>query len=41
LSGGGRVKRVAICKGFVKARGGIGEAVGRVERIGKLSEEWV
>ena len=34
LSGGGRVKRVAICKGFVNAKGGIGEAVGRIERMG-------
>ena len=34
LSGGGRVKRVAICKGFVNAKGGIGEAVGRIERVG-------
>jgi len=25
----------------VNAKGGIGEAVGRIERIGKLSGEWV
>ena len=34
LSGGGRVKQVAICKGFTNTKGLPREAVERVERVG-------